>query len=125
VALRCWCQGENEPRRLVIDGSDGLERLRHANCFRLQPNVVIAHGGSAELRVALGELTPRVVYRVDVEIAFAALSISQVLPAGGRFADLEDAARHVARLEHVLSSIKRSASWRITAPLRKVKRVVA
>lgn len=125
IELRCWCQGEDEPLRLPIDGADGLERVRHANCFRLQPNVVIAHGSAPELRVALGDLTPRVIYRVDVEVAFAALAISQVLPAGGRFADLEDAARHVERLERSLSSIQRTASWRITAPLRRAKRLVS
>ena len=122
VELRCWRQGDDEPLAFVLDAAEGLGRLRHANCFVLQPNVVIVHGGSPELRLVLAELTPRIVFRVDVEVAFAALPISQVLPGEGRFANLEEAAEHVAALEKELHYTRHTASWRGTRPLREIKR---
>lgn len=122
IVLRCRCQNEEEPLVVVLDGPTGLARLRQVNCFLLQPNVVIAHGSAYELWLSIGEFTPRVVFRVDVEVAFAIMPSSQVLPAGGRFANLEEAAQRYEALEEQLAAVKRTVAWRITEPARKIKR---
>jgi hypothetical protein len=114
IALRCWTQGRADAIEVRLEGPS-LARLRVVNCFHLNPDVFIAHGSVPELTFDMAQIAPGIVYRVDYEVAFAALAISEVLPAGGRFPTLEHAAHHLATMEQ-------SASWRYTAPLRKIRR---
>ncbi len=115
IRLRLHVQGEEEPVEVRHDAASGLDRWRTAGCFVLAPGVYISYEGSGRMALSLAEVTRRVVFRVDVECAFAALQIPPVLPAGGRFGDLQEAAAAFAGLES-------SLSWRITAPLRTAKR---
>ena len=91
--------------------------------------MVIVHDGSPELAFEFAGLTPGVVFRVDYELAFAGMGISPVLPAGGRFTNIEhaevyvaDADRRAEILEQRVAAVEGSASWRLTAPLRKLAR---
>ncbi|MEJ7790308.1 MAG: hypothetical protein WKF29_10545, partial [Thermoleophilaceae bacterium] len=115
IRLRCYVQGEEKPIEIRYDASSGLVRWHTASMFVLGPGLYISYEGTGLMMLALAEVTRRVIFRVDVECAFAALPIAPVLPAAGRFADLGHAAAAFASLE-------RSISWRITAPLRKAKR---
>lgn len=115
IRLSCHVQGEAAPIEVTYEAGGSLSRWRTANCFVLAPGLYISYEGTGRLALALSEVTRRVVFRVDVECAFAALPIPPVLPAGGRFANLDEAAATLAGLEQ-------SLSWRITAPLRSAKR---
>jgi len=122
IQLRFWAQGEAEPLTASLDGEAGLRRFRRANCFLLAPNVLIVHGGAPQLAFDVRTVTSRVVSRIDVEVAFAAISIGDVLPAGGRFPDIEEAGRQYDRIVRELDSIRGSAVWRYSAPLRAAKK---
>jgi len=115
IRLRLHVQGEDEPIEVRYDAGAGLERWRSAACFVLGPGLYVSYEGTGRLALGLGEVTRRVVFRVDVECAFAALPIAPVLPAGGRFGTLAEATAAFEGLET-------SLSWRITAPLRTAKR---
>ena len=115
IELRIHQQGSAAPLVVRFDTPEQLGRWQAANLFRVPPNVFIAHSGGGSVSIALAELTRRIVFRVDVECAFAAMTAPYLLPAGGRFRDLDEAAQNLANLES-------SQSWRLTAPLRAVKR---
>jgi len=117
LELRLQVQGEDDPIVVRLDAAGGLEHLQAINTFRLQPNVFIVHGTQPIWELPLAPFTRRMCHRVDLDMAFAAMEIAPVLPAGGRFANLEDAEREFAR-------IQASSSWRVTAPLRKVRRLL-
>ena len=122
IDLSCFVQGQSQPRRVRLRPDDGLAILRHENCLSLGSNVLVIHGTDSTLRVDVGKLSRRVVSRIDVECAFAALPIGGILPSEGRFANIEEAEWRVARAERVLADMQASLSWRITAPLRAAKR---
>jgi FMN phosphatase YigB (HAD superfamily) len=124
IDLSCYVQGESQPRQVRLRPDDGVAMLRHENCLSLGSNVLIVRGVASTLRVDVGKLSRRVVSRVDVECAFAALPIGGILPSDGRFANIEEAEWRVARAERVLADMQASFSWRITAPLRAAKRRV-
>lgn len=115
IELRCHVQGQDTPIHVRFDVGSGLSRWNSAQCFVLAPGVYISYEGTGRLALPLSEVTRRVVFRVDVECAFAILPIPTLLPAGGRFGSIDEAARALHRLES-------SLSWRLTAPLRTVKR---
>ncbi len=94
-----------------------MSALRRENCFALAPNLLVIPGTEHALRIDVWRLTHRVVSRVDVEVAFAALPVSWTLPHEGQFVDPKSA-------ERTLRDMEASVSWRITAPLRAMKRRV-
>ncbi len=114
IRLRCHAQGEPEPIDVLFEGGS-LARWRTSTAFVLSPGVYISYEGTGSLALPMAAITRRVVFRVDVECAFAALAIPTVLPAGGRFGSLQEA-------EGALRGLESSLSWRVTAPLRTVKR---
>lgn len=125
IVLRCWRQGEAQPIEHALVSPADFAGLEHANCFLVQPNVIIAHGSSAELRLALASVTPRIVYRVDLEVAFAAMQTSDLLVGEGRFGNLEEAAERLARADREIADMRGSVSWRATKPLRTAKRLLS
>ncbi len=122
IDLSCYVQGQPQPQQVRLTLDDGLATLRHENCLSLGSNVLAIHGTESALRVDIGKLSRRVVSRVDVECAFAALPIDGSLASAGRFASIEEAEWRVARAERVLADMQASLSWRLTAPLRAAKR---
>jgi hypothetical protein len=122
IDLSCYVQGQPRPQQVRLTPDDGLAALRHENCLSLGSNVLIIRGTESTLRVDIGGLSRRVVSRVVVECAFAALPIDGNLPSAGRFASIEEAEWRVARADRVLADMQASLSWRITAPLRAAKR---
>jgi FMN phosphatase YigB (HAD superfamily) len=121
VELRCHVQGQAEPVTLRLDPQDlaGLERI---NVFVLNPNVFVAHSFAAELRLNLTERVGGHVFRVDVQAGFATIAIGELLPLPGRIRNPEEAAVRVEQLERNLADVTGSLSWRITKPLRALKR---
>lgn len=114
IRLRVHAQGEAAPIEVRYEAG-GLGEWRASSAFVLSPGVYISYEGTGSLALPMAAITRRVVFRVDVECAFAALAIAPVLPAGGRFGNLQEA-------EGALRGLERSLSWRVTAPLRAAKR---
>ena len=115
IQLRLHVQGDVDPIEIRFDAGGGLVRWRSGGMFHLAPGLYVSHDGTGRLALDLAAITPRVVFCVDVECAFATLPISSVLPVMGRFSNLEQA-------ESALATVESSLSWRATAPLRKAKR---
>jgi len=123
LEVRCLAEGEREPLVLDLQRPEDFGRLTRSNCFVLNPNVFVVHSIGPELRLDLRELTPRTIFRVDVRCGFAILPISPVLPTPGRLRSVEEAGVRVEALERILGDMRASLSWRITRPLRLLKRL--
>jgi hypothetical protein len=123
LTVVCHVQGVAEPVVVRLESPGDFARLRRMNCFVVNPNVFVVHGDAPELRLDLRDDIPGTIFRVDVQCGFAVLGISQLLPTPGRLRSVEEAGVLVERLEHHLAELKGSISWRITRPLRALKRV--
>lgn len=135
--LRCHVQGRDEPLTAELEGPEDFLRLKRSYCYLLNANVFVAHSHSPELRLDLRELTSRTIFRVDVRVGFAILPISELLPAIGRLRSVEEAGHRVEELEAALvdkeelnralrsemDQVYGSLRWRITKPLRLLKRL--
>ena len=117
IDLDCFTQGHSKPVHTRFGPDAAMSALRRENCFALAPNLLVIPGTEHALRIDVWRLTHRVVSRVDVEVAFAALPVSWILPHEGQFVNPESA-------ERTLRDMEASVSWRITAPLRAMKRRV-
>lgn len=115
VWVRAFVQRDEEPIERTFGPDEITAAFGVANGTPLAPNLFLSYEGTASLTLALSALTPHIVFRVDVECAFAALPISPMPPAGGDFREVQQAALALANLES-------SLSWRVTAPLRTAKR---
>ncbi len=131
LELRCHVQGRAEPQVIRLERPEQFTRLRRNNAFLLNPNLFIAHASGAELRIGLEDVVGNV-FRVDVRIGFATMAIGEMLPTPGRVQNPEEAG---VRLEHLaavqaeaaargqtIADMSSSLSWRLTKPLRSVKR---
>lgn len=137
LELRCHLQGQEELLEIALEAPDDFLRLRRSNCFVLNANVLVAHSHAPQLRFDLRELTSRIVFRVDVRCGFALLPISELLPAHGRLRSVEEAGiqvdeletalvekeQHIRSLRQEIDGAYRSLSWRITRPVRLLKRL--
>ena len=115
IDFHCYVQGHATPVHRRFGPDAGLAELRRENCFALGPNLLVTPGTPHAVRIDIAQITRRVVSRIDVEVAFAALPISWVLPHEGQFGDPESA-------ERTVRDMQASMSWRLTAPLRAAKR---
>ena len=129
LVVTASAQGDAEPVVLELQEPQDFARLERANLFVVNPNVFVAHSHSPQLRVDLRSLTPRTIHKVDVRCGFAILPISELLPTPGRLRTVEDAGvqlealeQHSAALRRELDGLYGSLSWRITRPLRLLKR---
>jgi FMN phosphatase YigB (HAD superfamily) len=130
LKVRCHVQGRAEVRVLSLESPEDFTRLRRVNCFLLNANVFVVHSGAPALYLDLQAEVAETVFRVDVECGFAMLPISELLALPGRLRSVEDAAVAVEqaeatadRLAQQLASMRRSVSWRLTSPLRILKRI--
>lgn len=131
LEARCYVQGQNEPLTISLDAPEQFSRLRRENCFVLNPNVFVVHGAAPALYLDLESVVAGTVFRVDVQVGFAIMAISQLLPTPGRLRSVEDAGiaveraeAMVERAEAMMAQMRSSVSWRMTAPLRRVKRML-
>lgn len=113
--VRAHAQGSEEPIERTFGATEIASVLRVEHCSTLAPNLFLSYEGTAALTLAMSRLTHSIVFRVDVECAFAALPIAPILHSGGRFRDLSHAAA-------ALEGLEESMSWKVTAPLRTAKR---
>lgn len=120
LEARCHAQGQSEPTTISLDAPEQFSQLRRENCFVLNPNVFVVHGGAPALYLDLESVVARTIFRVDVQVGFAIMAISQLLPTQGRLRSVEDAGVAMEIMDQMRSSV----SWRVTAPLRRVKRVL-
>jgi hypothetical protein len=122
LELRCHVQGHAEPVLVTLDHPEHFAAVRRENLFVLNANVFVAHSTGGALYLDLQERIPGTVFRVDVECGFAAIATGQLLPTPGRLRSVEEAGHEVERLERLVGAMQRSLSWRITRPLRMLKR---
>jgi len=120
LEARCHVQGQSEPVAISLNAPEQFSRLRRENCFVLNPNVFVVHGAAPALYLDLEPVVAGTVFRVDLQVGFAIMAISQLLPTPGRLRSVEDAG--VAM--EIMDQMRNSVSWRVTAPLRRVKRVL-
>jgi FMN phosphatase YigB (HAD superfamily) len=124
LELRCHAQGRDTPDVVRFETPQDFARLARANAFVLNPNLFIAHSSGAELRIDLTQHVVGHVFRIDVRAGFATLAIGEMLPTPGRVRSPEEAGVRVEQLEHLLTELQGSLSWRVTKPLRTLKRVL-
>lgn len=127
LELRCHVQGRAEPEVIVLRDPQDFTRLQRVNAFWLNPNLFVAHGTAAELRLGLDDVVGHV-FRVDVQVAFATLAIGELLPTPGRVRSVEEAGTRVEELEalvehhsRTIANMDSSLSWKLTKPLRSLK----
>ena len=127
--VSCHVQGQADPVVLSLRSPEDFARLRRANCFLLNANVFVVHGGGPELHLDLEPDVVGTVFRVDVRCGFCVLPISQLLPVPGRLRSVEEAGVLVEQLEEQVIGLRRevatmkgSLSWRLTRPLRLLNR---
>jgi FMN phosphatase YigB (HAD superfamily) len=116
LEIRVWAQGASEPIVLRLDEPGGFARLDRVNMLFLAPNLFLSTAAEAVLGFATASVTQAVVYRVDVELGFASMASSVLLPGPGSPAALASA-------EAQLRQMQESVSWRVTQPLRSLKRL--
>ena len=116
LTIRLWAQGSSEPIVLRLEDPAGFARLDRVNMLFLAPNLFLSTAAEAVLGFATSSVTPAVVYRVDVELGFASLASSVLLPGPG-------SPEALASAEAQLRQMQESVSWRVTKPLRAVKRL--
>ena len=121
--LRLYAQGLSEPIVVRMEQTDELRRLEYANCTLVAPNLVIGYTGDAAWRLDLTTVTDRIVHRVDVECGLAMLAIAPLVRKGDVLVTL-DTLDEIDRVQSTLDSVLASPSWRITRPLRALKRLL-
>jgi len=121
--LRLYAQGLSEPIVVRMEQTDELRRLQYANCTLVAPNLVIGYTGDAAWRLDLTTVTDRIVHRVDVECGLAMLAIAPLVRKGDVLVTL-DTLDEIDRVQSTLDSVLASPSWRITRPLRALKRLL-
>jgi hypothetical protein len=94
----------------------GFARLDRVNVLFLAPNLFLSTAAEAILGFATASVTRAVVFRVDVEMGFASFASSVLLPGPGSPEALVSAEAQVRQMQE-------SVSWRVTRPLRSLKRL--
>lgn len=115
IDLAVFEEGRAEPLSHRWDADAALPGLTLVNCLLLGPNVVVVSGSEPSWQLDMSALSQRTVYRLDVECAFAVMPVSQVLDAR--------AVSDNAGALQALADMRVSPSWRLTAPMRRVKRL--
>lgn len=116
IELKVWAQGSSDPIVLRLDDPAGFARLDRVNMLFLAPNLFVSTAAEAVLGFATASVTRAVVYRVDVELGFASLASSVLLPGPG-------SPEAMASAEAQVRQMQESVSWRVTRPLRLLKRL--
>jgi FMN phosphatase YigB (HAD superfamily) len=124
--LRLYAQGLAEPIVVRMEQTEELRGLQYANCTLVAPNLVISYTGDAAWRLDLASVTDRIVHRVDVECGLAMLAIAPLVRKGDVLVTLDalDQMEEIHRVRSILDSVLASPSWRITRPLRALKRLL-
>jgi len=123
LELRLYAQGTAEPIVVRMAQTDELRRLEFVNCTLVAPNLVISYTGDAAWRLDMSSVTDRIVHRVDVECGLAMLPIAPLVRKRDVLLTLDDIDEH-ARVRSILDSVLTSPSWRLTRPLRAMKRLL-
>lgn len=116
LEIRVWTQGTADPIVLRMEDPAGFAALDRVNMLLLAPNLFVSTAAEAVLGFATASVTPAVVFRVDVEMAFASLASSVLVPGPASPQALVSA-------EAQLRQMRESLSWRLTRPLRALKRL--
>lgn len=131
LEIRCHVQGESEPVRIDLQTPEDFARLGRSYLYLLNPNTFVVHSHSPMLRLDLAAFTPRTIFRADVRCGFAILPISELLPTPGRLRSVEEAGQEIEAAEAAVANLSRqmdeltnSFSWKITKPLRRLKRML-
>lgn len=114
IALKLWLQGERDPVKVRLDGPESFALLEPRDMFVVSPNLFVSTAWRPQLELDIRRLAEPVASRVDVEVAFASLASSELVPGPG-------SARAMLSAERDLRALRASASWRLTAPLRRLK----
>jgi hypothetical protein len=124
--LRLYAQGLAEPIVVRLEQTEELRRLEYANCTLVTPNLIISYTGDAAWRLDLATVTDRNVHRVDVECGLAMLAIAPLVRKRDVLVTLDvlDQIEEIDRVRSILDSVLASPSWRITRPLRALKRLL-
>ena len=91
LSLRCWVHGAAEPETVRLRGPAELGRLRAVNCDELAPGLWLSTGVDPHVVLDLRALVEGTIYSVEVECAFATMTIP---PALAR-AEIADQARRL------------------------------
>ena len=116
IRLALHARGRKEPIvvRLEQDAFAGQLELQHA--VALGGGVIASLHGEGLLAWSTAHVTFEEVHTIDVEVLFALLPWSPPQAADPR------SLQRMAQAEAVRSGMERSVSWRVTQPLRKLKR---
>lgn len=111
IRLRLWIQGESEPTIVHLAAPGDFALLETRNLLSVGPSVFLGTNDHPAFVFHADRVTPKVAFRADVEIAFAALAVAPTLPATA-----PDLTRLVAR------DAARELSTRLPSPLRRLLR---
>ena len=122
ATFRCWTKSRRDPITISLEQPADFAQLVRRDAFLLNANVFVSHSGHGALLFPVEQHVAGIVFQVDVEVGFAIIPVGEMLPVEGRLRSVEDAAVQIAEIEAQLARIERSWSYRITAPLRALKR---
>jgi predicted HAD superfamily hydrolase len=111
ISLRLWVQGEREPRVVRLAAPGDFALLEARNLLPVGPSVFLGTNDAPAFVFHADRITPKVIFRADVEIAFAALQVAPTLPD-----TTQDLTKLVAR------DAARTLSGRLPGPLRRLLR---
>jgi hypothetical protein len=116
VELRRWMEHFDEQQRMLADQAAYLDELRALDAERREVRERLV-ASETELARAQEELrAARLAHRGQVERLEDTIAVQR--------ADLDHALPELARLESLTAAVWRSPSWRLTRPLRAVKRLL-
>jgi FMN phosphatase YigB (HAD superfamily) len=118
--VRLWEQGRAEPRELVLADGDRSADALTQGYVSLSHNTYAAPGPRAAFVLDLRPLRDAVTYAVDVEVGFAAMEMPARL---GEQLDVHVDQADLQRARATVTALESSLSWRVTRPLRRLKRL--
>ncbi len=119
IALTCSMRGEAEPRRLMFDSAESLERFNIRGAVTLRPKLFTVDGDDPQFELDLRRALDAAPYEVTVECAYAIMLTAP--PAGDRHA-AEMARRAEARskaLKRFMRQVENRSGVPVGEPLRK------
>ena len=100
--LRLWIQGQSEPQTIRLEDPQGFDLLSSNNILHLSPNLFIATNAHSGFAFEPKCITPRPVFRIDVELAFASFASSTLLPGPGSPAAMISAEKQLQKLRRLV-----------------------